>query len=418
MTSTGETSDARPWGALAGLKVIDLTWAMAGPFGTMMLADMGATVIKVEGAQGDFTRNAGSYHPSDKERRHAGYFHSINRNKQGIVVDLKTEAGRQIIFDLVREADVLVENFRAGVMERLGLSWEVLREKNSRLIYAALRGFGDPRSGASPYVDWPAVDVVAQGMGGINSVTGEGPGQPMKVGPGIGDSIPGMYLAFGIVSALYSRERTGMGQFLDVSMVDSILAVSERIVYQHTFGKIVPGPVGRHQPMSAPFGLFPVKDGHVSICAPSDANFKVLCHALDAPELLTGKFVEPDGRRLYREELVEELERHTAKFTKAELMERLGGKIPFGPVFDIADIIADPHFKARDMLPQLELDGIDEPVAIAGVPVKMGGTPGGVHSPGPRLGQHTEEVLRDLDYSEEKIADLIASGTVVSASGA
>jgi len=409
------TMDGLPgtgWGALAGLRVLDFSRALAAPYGTQLLADLGATVIKVESLEGDLTRPTGPFHPSDKERRHSGYFHSINRNKRSIAVDLKAEAGRQIIFDLLPEIDVVVENFRAGVMEKFGLSYEELSARNPRLIYAALRGFGDPRTGESPYVNWPALDVVGQGMGGINSVTGPDENNPTKVGPGIGDTIPGMFMALGILAAVYSRQTTGKGQFLDVAMVDAILAISERIVYQRSFGKIIPGPVGNHQPMAAPFGIFPAKDGHVAIAAPQQPFFETLCKQLGAPELLEGHFKTADGRRQHRQELVDELSKVTTRLTKAELMERLGGKIPFGPIYHIGDIAEDPHFAVREMLPELELEGLSEPVSVAGVPIKLLGTPGGVHSPGPELGGDTRRILESLGYSEEKIAALAEAKTI------
>jgi crotonobetainyl-CoA:carnitine CoA-transferase CaiB-like acyl-CoA transferase len=403
---------AGSWGALAGLKVLDFTRALAGPFCTQLLADMGATVIKVEGLEGDMTRPIGPFHPSDEQHRHSGYFHSVNRNKHGIAVNLKTEAGRQIIFDMIDEADIVVENFRAGVMERFGLSYEELSARNDRLIYAALRGFGDPRTGESPYVNWPALDVVGQAMGGINSVTGPGPGQPTKVGPGVGDTIPGMFLALGILGAVVNRYQTGKGQFLDVSMVDCILAISERIVYQRSFGKTIPGPVGNHQPNGGPFGIFPAKDGHVAIGASPQHFFEILCRGIGAEELLEGRYKDVPGRRKYRAELVEDLSVYTARLTKAEFVDRLGGKIPLGPVYDIGDIAADPHFAVREMLPELELEGISEPVSIAGVPIKMTRTPGAVHSPGPDLGGDTRAVLESIGYSPEKIADLLAEGAI------
>jgi crotonobetainyl-CoA:carnitine CoA-transferase CaiB-like acyl-CoA transferase len=302
-------------------------------------------------------------------------------------------------------------------MEKFGLSYEVLSAHNERLIYAALRGFGDPRTGESPYADWPALDVVGQAMGGISSVTGPGPGYPTKVGPGIGDTIPGMYLALGILAAVVNRYETGKGQFLDVSMVDCILAISERIVYQRSFGKMIPGPVGNHQPTGVPFGFFPAKDGHVAIAASQQHFFEILCRGLGAPELLNGRYKDTAGRRKHRVELIEDISVHTIKLTKAEFVERFGGKIPFGPVYDIGDIAADPHFAIRDMLPELQIDGLAEPVSVAGVPIKMTRTPGAVRSPGPDLGQDTQSVLESIGYSPEKVMGLAEAGVIAFNSG-
>jgi crotonobetainyl-CoA:carnitine CoA-transferase CaiB-like acyl-CoA transferase len=396
------------------LRVLDFTQALAGPYCTQILADLGAEVVKVETiGVGDATRAAGPYHPSDTSRKHAGYFHSVNRNKKSIAINLKDPESRSIVFDLIRSYDVVVENFRAGTMERLGLSYEELSERNERLIYAAIRGFGDPRSGKSPYLDWPAFDVVAQAMGGISAVTGSDPKLPTKVGPGVGDIVPGMFLAIGTLAAVVSRERTGKGQFLDVAMVDSILAITERIVYQRSFGGVIASGTGNHQPFMAPFGIFPASDGHVAIAASNQPFFEAMCGALDAGDLLAdARFSGPDGRRENRVELIAELSRRTARLSKTELLRRLGGVVPFGPVYDMGDIAADPHFRARDMLPELNIEGVSEPLSIAGVPVKLSGTPAGVRRPGPALGADTREVLLAAGRTEQEIDELRVRGVI------
>lgn len=409
------TFSSNDWGALAGLRVIDFTQSLAGPYCTQILGDMGATVIKIEPVNGgDSTRKGGPFHAADTEHRHAGYFHSINRNKKSVAVDLKAKGARALILDLIADADVVVENFRAGTLEKLGLSYEEMHARNERLIYGAIRGFGDPRSGNSPYMMWPALDVVAQAMGGINGITGPDIDHPTKVGPGIGDIVPGMFLAIGILAAVVKRQTTGKGQFVDVAMIDSVLALCERIVYQWSFAKENPGPVGNHHPFTAPFGTYPAKDGHVAIGAVFDRFFFTMCRELDAGELIVDeRFATDPARRVNRLALVEELSKVTARFTKAELMERLGGKVPFGPVYSMAEIAEDPHFAARGMLPELHLDGLPEPVAVAGTPIKMSETPGGVHAPGSPLGADTDAVLAELGYSAEKITGLRAEGVII-----
>lgn len=405
---------ANDWGPLAGVTVLDFTLMLAGPYGTQILADLGATVIKVEApGQGDITRTSGPYHAADAHKRHAGYFHSVNRNKKSIVVDLKSAAGRQAIFDLVPHVDVVAENFRAGTMEKLGLSYEELAERNEALIYAALRGFGDPRTGKSPYLSWPAYDVVAQAMGGMAGITGPDPQHPTKVGPGVGDTVPGMFMAIGILSALVNRHATGKGQFLDVAMLDSILSLTERIVYQRSFAKTCPGPIGDHHPSMAPFGFFPTKDGAVAIAATFQNFFKLMCDAIDAqPLYVDPRFHEEEGRRVNREELIAELSKYTAKYTKAELMERLGGIVPFGPVYNIDEIAADPHYAARDMLPELHIPDLPEPVSVAGIPIKLSRTPGAVRRPGPGHGANTDEILASIGYSAEQLAELREKGAI------
>lgn len=395
------------FGSLSDIRILDLTQMLAGPFGTMMLADHGAEVIKVEAPGGDMTRHGGPFFEDDTEKTHGGYFQSVNRNKKSICLDLKTEQGRDALRHLVRSADAIVENFRHGVMDRLGLSYESLKEINPKLVYGTLRGFGDRRTGASPYVDWPAFDVVAQAMGGIMGITGPAPDQPTKVGPGVGDLVPGMMLALGILSAIHHARRTGEGQFVDVSMVDSILSVCERMVYQQSIQKRAPGPEGNHHPFICPFGMFPASDGHVTIAAQQDSFFGILCKELEVDELATRPEYENAMKRgANKRQLIEELSAITAKFTKAELTKRLGGKIPFGPVFNMDDVAADPHFTAREMLVELEQPGSKERVRVAGVPIKLSVTPGGVHHRGPYLGEDTEAVLNAAGYPQDKIEKL------------
>jgi crotonobetainyl-CoA:carnitine CoA-transferase CaiB-like acyl-CoA transferase len=253
-------------------------------------------------------------------------------------------------------------------------------------------------------VNWPAFDVVAQAMGGMMAITGAEPGgMPTKVGPGVGDTIPGLMLAFGVLAAIHNARRTGLGQFVDVSMVDAILSICERAVWQHTAEGLVPGPEGNHHPFLCPFGIFPAADGHVALAAHDQDFFDVLCHELDLQALardvrFSSKGKRADNRRL----LIPLIGQHTRKFTKAELTARLGGRMPFGPVMNVLDIVSDPHFKARDMIVEVEHPG-GKPARIAGVPVKMTLTPGAVLTRSPFLGEHTAEVLRSIGMSAPEI---------------
>ena len=241
------TGGRSAFGALSDLKIIDLTQMLSGPYGTMMLADQGAQVIKVEPPSGDMTRASGPYRADDTERAFGGYFQSINRNKESVCLDLKSDAGKSALKALVRDVDAIVENFRAGVMEKLGLGYEVLHEINPRLVYGCLRGFGDQRTAASPYKDWPAFDVVAQAMGGIMAITGPDAAAPTKVGPGIGDIVPGIMLAFGVLAAIHHRHAAPEKErFVDVAMIDGVLALCERMVWQHSIQGFIAGPEGNH----------------------------------------------------------------------------------------------------------------------------------------------------------------------------
>ena len=395
------------FGALQGLKIIDLSQMLAGPYGTMMLADHGAEVIKVESPQGDMTRPSGPFFADDDQKTHGGYFQSVNRNKKSVVLDLKTVEGKEALKALVKDADAVVENYRAGVMEKLGLGYETLREINPSLVYGTLRGFGDPRTGESPYANWPAFDVVAQAMGGIMGITGPDPENPTKVGPGVGDIVPGMMLAFGVLSAIFHARATGEGQFVDVAMTDSILAICERMVYQYSVQDLIAKPQGNGHPLMCPFGMFPAKDGHVTIAAPQQNFFHKLCELIDAPELNRDeRFDNPLKRNQHGAELERLLGEATSKLTKTELQERLGGVIPFGPVMHMDEIDSDPHFEIRDMIVSVDTPGSEMKMRIAGVPIKMTETPGGVYARGPYLGEHTEEILKAAGLTDAQIAVL------------
>jgi formyl-CoA transferase len=400
-------------GALDGVLVIDFTQMLSGPFAAMMLADQGARVIKVEPPGGDRTRKFGPFRQDQltmAEGGYGGYFASTNRNKEGLCVDLKSPEGREVILRLVAKADIVIENFRSGVMERLGLGYERLAEINPRLVYGAIRGFGDARTGKSPYGEWPAYDVVAQAMGGIMGITStEAGGQPTKIGPGVGDIVPAMQCAFGLVSALYRAQATGVGQFVDVSMVDGVLALCERIVFQHGIDGTVPGPEGNSHPLLCPYGLFPSKDGWVAIGCPHDDFWKLLAQRMGRDDLAEDERYQTTPQRLDRREEVEgAVSAWTSVRSKAEIAEALGGKVPFGPVLRVDEIFGDGHTAARGMLAEVELPGVPEhPLVIADTAIKMTGTPGGVRFRAPLVGEHTAHVLAGIGYTPGEVAELM-----------
>ena len=402
------------WGALAGLRVVDLTQMLAGPFCTMLLADQGADVIKVEPPNGDMTRRAAPFFDDDESRHFGGYYQSINRNKKSISIDLKTEAGKAIVRRLVAKADVLVENFRAGTMDGLGLSYESLAKLNPRLVYAAVRGFGDPRTGTSPYAEWPAFDVVAQAMGGIMGITGPDRGQPLKVGPGVGDTVPAMLLTVGILAAVRHAEHTGEGQFVDVAMYDAVLALCERMVHQHSYAGEVPGPEGNAHPLLCPFGMFAASDGWVSIACPYDHFWHTLAKIMGRPELGTDpRFLENADRSAHSDEVIAIVSDWTRRHSKAELIELLGGKVPFGPVNTVADVVADPHVEARNMLAQVAHPGSERIGTIANTPIHMSKTQGGVHRRTAILSEDADDVLADAGYGAAEITRLREAGVII-----
>jgi crotonobetainyl-CoA:carnitine CoA-transferase CaiB-like acyl-CoA transferase len=285
-------------------------------------------------------------------------------------------------------------------MDRAGIGYERLREINPALVYAAIRGFGDPRTGASPYADWPAFDIVAQSMGGLVAVTGPEGSAGYKAGPGIGDIYPGTLAALGVVSAIHAARRTGQGQFLDVAMYDAILALCEMIVYTYSSGGVIREPGGNGTPVLCPFDIFPTRDGAVAIAAPGENHWKILCDAIGRPELVADDRTRSSNRRVANADFVRGLiTGWTQAHTTREVVAAIGGKVPVGPVNTAKDIFEDPHPRARGMLVEVEQPGDNPPLVLAGCPIKLTGTPSGIYARAPRLGEHTAQVLADAGIS-------------------
>jgi len=383
-------------GPLADLRILDLTQALAGPFCTMLLADLGADVVKIEPPQGDMTRSMPP-HPADREGcDYGGYFASINRNKRSVVLDLRDAGDRDIVLRLVDGVDAVVENARVGVMDRLGIGWERLHERNARLVYAAVRGFGDPRTGASPYAEWPAFDIVAQCMGGIVGTTGPAGASGVPCGASIGDLFPGTLAALGIVAAIHAARRIGVGQFLDVAMYDALLSLCESVIYNYSYDGRVLGPRGTGHPSLCPFDVFPTSDGAVAIAAPTDNHWKLLCDAIGRPELTNDARYDHNRKRVAAAEEVRALvTAWTGRHTKREVVAALGGKVPVGPVNIAPDIFADPHPRSRGMLVEVEQPGDNPPIVLPGPAIKLTATPAAIYRRPPRLGEHTAEVLAE-----------------------
>jgi formyl-CoA transferase len=298
-------------------------------------------------------------------------------------------------------------------MEGLGLSYESLAEINPKLVYAAIRGFGDPRTGDSPYGSWPAYDVIAQAMGGMMSITGPVDGEPTKVGPGVGDMIPATLAAFGIMAAVYDANRTGKGQFIDVAMYDAVLAFCERIVPQYSYTGEIPSLEGNAHPTLCPFGIFPAEDGFVSIACPGDNFWALLCTEMGREELITDeKFHHNYNRVQSMEETLQLVSDWTRLHTKKELAQKLGSKLPFGPVQDAKDLFEDPHVAAREMLVAVDHPGAEKQYHIPNTPIKMTKTKGGVRTRAPLLGEHTDIILKDYGLNEEQIAELRAKNII------
>lgn len=374
-------------GPLSGIRVIDLTRVLAGPYCTMMLAEQGAEVVKIEPPNGgDDTRAIGPFINGQ-----SGYFTSVNRGKKSIVLNLKDKADRAQFEKLLETADVLVENYRGGTMEKLGYGWDVLHARYPRLIYCAVSGFGH----TGPYALKPAYDMIVQAMSGIMSITGYPGEPPARVGVSIGDLCAGMFAAGGIQGALFHRERTGEAQKIDVSMLDCQVALLENAVAQTFAAGRPPGALGARHPSIAPFGMFRARDGYVAIAAGNDHLFRTLCETLGAPELARDpRFATNPGRVENVETLTETLNALLAPKDRADWFAALeAAGIPSGPINSVADAMADPQIVARNMIVTVDQPGIG-PFPTPGNPVKSSLFPDPPTRPhAPALDEHRKEIL-------------------------
>ena len=376
-------------GILQGIRVLDLSRMLSGPYATMLLADHGAEVIKIESSEGDTSRRSGPFNESDKKREWSGYFVSLNRNKKSIYLNLKNEADLVFLKQLIKKSDVLVENFRPGVMKRLGLSFDEVSKINSRIVYGSISGFGSEVFGESPYKNWPSYDVVAQAMGGLISLTGYDERTPLKVGPGIADIFSGSLLSFGLLASILKSRTTGQAQYVEVAMYDAIVSMCERAIYQYDFNKVIPKPEGNGHPLLAPFGIYNAKDGFVAIGIVEDTYWDVLKKIIGSEDLLNDlNYGTIALRAKNRSELNKQINLWTVKFSKNELVNLLGGKVPFGPVNNVKEIFEDTHVKERNMILEIAQPFKDgKNWKVAGNPVKFKGFPSLNFTP-PGLNEH------------------------------
>ncbi len=379
-----------PAGPLAGLLVIDLTRVLAGPYCTLVLAELGARVIKVERpGYGDDAREVGPFIGGK-----SAYFMSLNRGKESIVLDLGVDDDRAIFEKLLVRADVLVENYRPGVLAKHGFAWELLHERFPKLVLASISGFGQ----TGPYANRPAFDMVVQAMGGVMSLTGWPGGPPTRVGTSIGDITAGLFGAIGVLAALQERARTGLGRHVDVAMLDSQVAILENAIARYAATGEVPGPLGARHPSIAPFGAFRARDKHLVIAAGHDGMFRSLCAVLHAPELLDdARFVGVQERVRSADALGAELEKRLATRDAADWLARLAeAGVPCGPIHDVAGVLADPQVRARHMIVS-----VDDPVAgrleMPGNPIKIVGREDPTtRPPAPALDANRAAILAEL----------------------
>lgn len=391
---------------LEGVVVLDLSRVLAAPYTGMILADMGADVIKVERpGKGDDSRAYGPFKNGESV-----YYMSLNRGKRSITLNMKSEEGKQILKDLVKQADVLVENFRGGTMDKLGLGYDVLKEINPRLIYSACTGFGM----TGPYKHDPAYDVIVQGMGGIMSITGQEGGEPTKVGASIGDITAGIFSAVGIMIALYNREKTGKGQLVDVSMLDCQVAILENAIARYMNAGVSPKPIGNRHASITPFQSLKTKDGYVIVAVGNDTLWQKFCGLIERPDLAADpRFTTNPLRTENVKVLGEELNKTFQTKTMDEWLHILKeGGVPVGPINDVERVIKDPGVIAREMIVTTH-HPIAGDVEMAGVPIKLSETPGSVDAPAPTLGQHTREILKEkLNMDDALIDQLYADKTL------
>src|SRR6266852_38550 len=393
-------------GALDGIRVVDLTRALAGPYCTLMLADHGADVVKIEiPGSGDETRDWAP--PSIKGV--SAYYLAINRNKRSITCDLKHPDGKRVLERLIERADVVVENFSPGVMSRLGFPDDRLRGINRRAVICHVSGFGQDGPGRA----WAAYDLVVQGMGGVMSLTGPPGGDPVMVGVPQADMVAGMFAAFAIVAALEARHRTGEGQVIDATMIGGQVALLSRQAARYFADGTVPRPEGNMHASIVPYQTFRASDGHVNVGVANNALFERFCRAIDLEELLADpRFADNPSRVAHRKELVPVIERRIAALSKAEVVRRLReANVPVGPINALDEVFADPVIRHLGLIAE-----VDHPTAgrvrAPGIPVRLSGTPPSVRRHPPLLGEHTDEVLAELGYSSQEIAALRRGGAI------
>ncbi|OPL09478.1 MAG: carnitine dehydratase [delta proteobacterium ML8_F1] len=392
-------------GALDGIVVLDLTRVLAGPFSAMMLADLGAEVIKIEVPQkGDDSRAFGPFKNGE-----SSYYMNLNRNKKGMTLNLKSEEGLGIFRELVKKADIVIENFRPGTMEKLGLGYEDLKTINPKIVYGCVSGFGH----YGPYKERAGYDIISQAMGGLMSTTGWPGGEPTRTGTAMGDILAGLSVTIGILAALNSRNQTGKGQKVDVALVDSVVASLEIINQIYLIEGRIPEKIGNRYESTYPYDSFKSSDGSLVIACGNDKLWKLLCQVMGTPEYAVDVRYDNNAKRVQRHAEVKKIvEKWTSEIKTDEIIETLlEVGIPCGPINTIEQVVNDPHIAvAREMFVDIE-----HPVAgklkITGSHLKLSETKTSIEMPAPLLGQHNEEILRDyLAYDKEKVDQLKEQG--------
>ena len=383
--------------ALEGVRVVDFSQVMAGPFCTMLLGDLGADVIKVEPPAGDLSRSMGGERLRLRGNDHAPFL-ALNRNKRSLVLDLSSADDRAACLALLETADVIVENFRPGVMRNLGIDYDTIAATNPRVVYASISGFGQ----SGPYAGRPGFDLIAQAMSGVMSVTGEPGGSPVKCGIPIADLAAGLYASHAILAALLSRVATGRGQYLDTSLFEAALGLSVWEATEFFATNEPPQPHGSAHRLSAPYQALRTADGHITVAALNARQWERLCTVIGRTDLISdARFASNGDRMVNLHALVAELESALASASTAQWVERmLAAGVPAGPILNYQQVLSDAHTRARNMVEEIE-HPVEGRIRTLGFPVKLGETPARVRRAPPQLGEHTEEVLRELGIERQ-----------------
>jgi CoA:oxalate CoA-transferase len=390
---------------LSGIRVVDLTRIIAGPFCTQLLADLGAEVIKVEPPRhGDPVRGQGAIKDGL-----SWYYVQFNRNKKSLTLDLYSDQGKAVLADLLRSADVLVENYRPGVLATMGFDRARLEALNPRLIVGSVNGYGS----SGPYADRPAFDFIAQAMSGFMSVNGTEGGEPMRAGPPIADLVAGLYAAFGIVAALFARAEGGPGQRVEASLTGGLISMLAYFSAQYFATGRLPERTGNDHPVVYPYGLFHAQDGDVAIAPSTTVHVRRFLEALELGHLLDDPaFADNDARMINRERLRPLINARIGEATVETWIERLNrAGVPCGRVMDLEGVFTDPQVIAQVMALEIEHPGYG-PVRVTGFPIKLSATPARVRRPAPRLGEHTDAILTELGYDAARLAELRANAIV------
>jgi crotonobetainyl-CoA:carnitine CoA-transferase CaiB-like acyl-CoA transferase len=393
-------------GPLQGIRIIDLSMMLAGPSGSMLMGDLGAEIIKVEPIKGDETRDSPPYYYGDS----SAYFWSINRNKKSVAIDLKSQEGRQVLYDLVKKCDVVYDNYRPGVSERLQIDYENLKRYNPQIICCSTSTFGYN----GPYRDRPGYDLIVQAMSGGMSITGEPGGSPVRAGIPLGDLVGGLLAVHGVLAAYIHRQKTGQGQRLEVSLLDGQVYLLTYIAQYYFHSGKIPGPIGSGHQTLVPYQAFKTKDIQIVIVAHQDHHFQRLCQALGKPEWSADpRFATRKARLENKAILIPMMESHLQTKGGDEWLEAIHkAGVPAGPINTLDRVLSDPQVLTREMV--VEIDGPDkDKIKTIGNPLKMGKTPVGTFTRPPHLGEHTREVLMNiLGYSSEKVQSLSKIGAV------